>query len=166
MPAASPMQKFKKGVDRVLAWTLTTLSAVLVIDVLWQIVSRYLLENPSSFTEELARFLLIWVGFLGASYAAGQRMHLAVDILPNKMKGRKKVFLDVGLLLGGLVFVVAVMVFGGTRLVQDTFNFGQTAAALQVPLGYVYIALPLSGLLIVFYTFVQISEEWSKLKTL
>ena len=77
------MLKVKNTIDKILEWTLVVSMSLLVIDVLWQVFSRFILQDPSSFTEELARFLLIWVGLLGAAYAAGQRMHLAVDLLPN-----------------------------------------------------------------------------------
>ena len=152
------MLRLKQYVDRVLSWTLVVLMSVLVIDVLWQVFSRYVLGDPSSVTEELARFLLIWVGLLGAAYAAGQRMHLAVDILPNKLDPPKKARLDILLLVGIIIFTLAVMVFGGSRLVQITLFLGQTAAALQMPLGYIYIALPVSGLLIAFYALIEIIE--------
>ena len=75
------MQKFQHKVNRVLEVFLVILMTILVLDVLWQVFSRYLLSSPSSFTDELAGFLLIWVGVLGAAYVAGRKEHLAIDIL-------------------------------------------------------------------------------------
>ena len=146
------MLKLKQAVDKMLAWSLIVLMSVLVIDVLWQVFSRYVLGDPSSFTEELARFLLIWVGLLGASYAAGKNLHLAVDILPARWSGKRRIYLELFIMASIVVFVLLVMVFGGARLVIITLYLGQTAAALQMPLGYVYIVLPLSGGLIAFYS--------------
>lgn len=134
--------------------------SLLVIDVLWQVFSRYVLNDPSSFTEELARFLLMWVGLLGASYAAGKKMHLAVDILPNKLEGKRKSYLTLLILVCTVLFALTVMVFGGIRLVTITLFLGQTAAALQMPLGYVYLILPISGLLIAFYAILFIVDEF------
>ena len=108
----------------------------------------------------MARFLLIWVGLLGASYAAGQRMHLAVDILPNKLQGRQKAYLDIVIYILVIIFASAVMIYGGSRLVVITLYLGQMAAALQMPLGYVYLILPISGFLIAFYAFVQLLDEF------
>ena len=73
--------KFQKNLNRVLEVFLVILMSILVVDVLWQVFSRYLLSSPSSFTDELAGFLLIWVGVLGAAYVAGRQEHLAIDIL-------------------------------------------------------------------------------------
>ena len=153
------MLRVKHAVDKVLEWILIISMSLLVIDVLWQVFSRYVLNDPSSFTEELARFLLIWVGLLGASYAAGQRMHLAVDILPSRLQGEKKIYLDILILSLIIVFAMTVMVFGGARLVTITLFLGQMAAALQMPLGYVYTILPLSGLLIAFYALFYLIDE-------
>ena len=157
------MVKFKKAVDKTLEWTLVVSMSLLVLDVLWQVFSRYVLNDPSSFTEELARFLLIWVGLLGASYAAGQKMHLAVDILPNQLEGRSKSYLDIFIYTVVIVFAVVVMIFGGSRLVAITLYLGQLAAALQMPLGYVYLILPISGFLIAFYACLHLTDEFRSL---
>lgn len=157
------MLKLKSTVDKALSAVLVVLMSALVIDVLWQVFSRYVLNDPSSFTEELARFLLIWVGLLGASYAAGKRMHLAVDILPSKLEGRRKSYLMIFILACTILFTLTVMVYGGIRLVSTTLFLGQTAAALQMPLGYVYLVLPISGLLIAFYAALYIVDEFRSL---
>lgn len=154
------MVKLKSVVDKALSWILIVLMSLLVIDVLWQVFSRYVLNDPSSFTEELARFLLIWVGLLGASYAAGKKMHLAVDILPNKLEGTRKHYLNIFILACTMLFCLAVMVFGGIRLVSITLFLGQQAAALQMPLGYIYLILPISGLLIAFYAMLFMIDEF------
>ncbi|MEZ4700911.1 MAG: TRAP transporter small permease [Rhodothermales bacterium] len=157
------MQKLKLAIDRVLAGLLVALLGLLVVDVLWQVFSRYVLGAPSSFTEELARFLLIWVGLLGAAYASGRHMHLAVDLLPTKLKGASRLYLDVLIYSLVLLFVVAVMIYGGARLVWVTLFLGQMAAALPMPLGYIYLVLPLSGLLIAFYTVLALVDTFRAL---
>jgi TRAP-type C4-dicarboxylate transport system permease small subunit len=141
----------KHRVDTTLGWALAALMGVAVVNVVWQVASRYVVQSPSPYTDELARYVLIWLGLFGAAYGAGQRMHLAIDLLPQKLTGGPKHLL--GMLIEAVVFSFAlfVMVFGGLRLVALTLMLEQTSAALQVPLGYVYLALPLSGALIMFY---------------
>lgn len=124
---------------------------LLVINVLWQVFTRFILRDPSSFTEELARYLLIWVGLLGAAYAAGQRMHLALGILPAKLKGRNRRALHLFIEGATFLFAFLVLVVGGARLVWITFILDQTSAALQLPIAFVYLVAPISGLLIMFY---------------
>jgi TRAP-type C4-dicarboxylate transport system permease small subunit len=142
----------KARVDLALGWVLSAMMGFAVLNVLWQVFTRYVMGDPSAYTDELSRYLLIWVGLLGASYAAGKRMHLAIDLLPMRLTGRAHEAL--GLLIDFAIFLFAlvVMVFGGVRLAALQLMLEQTSAALRVPLGYVYLALPVSGLLIMFYS--------------
>jgi len=149
----------KQRVDNILGHILAFLMAVMTVDVLWQVCSRYILRSPSPYTDELARFLLIWIGILGAAYVAGQEKHLAIDLLPQKLEGRNKRRLHFFINLLIALFAIAVMVIGGTRLVFITFNLGQTSSALQVPLGYVYAVVPISGLLVVYYKLIILSKS-------
>ncbi len=146
---------FKGRVDVVLGWTLVVLMGLSVVNVLWQVFTRFVLKDPSAFTDEAARFLLIWVGLLGAAYAAGQKMHLAIDLLPQALARRRnrRPFHLVGMLIEALIFMFAVgaMVYGGANLVRLTTLLGQHSAALGAPLGAVYSVLPFSGGLIAFY---------------
>ncbi len=144
------MDRLKRLIDQLLAVLVIVIMAVLVLDVIWQVFTRFVLRNPSSYTEELARFLLIWLGLLGGSYAAGQRLHLAVDLLPMRLQGRRRKQLALVIEACMLAFALLLIV-GGARLVWLMLYLGQTSAALRVPLGYVYLALPLSGVLIGFY---------------
>jgi len=141
----------RKKIDRALGTVLAFLMAIMTLDVLWQVLSRYLLQSPSSFTDELARFLLVWIGILGAAYVAGQDRHLAIDLLPSRLTGPRKKQLMVLIASLIVVFAFAVMVVGGSRLVYVTLYLGQKSSALQVPLGYVYLIIPVSGLLVMYY---------------
>jgi len=143
---------FRQALDSFLKKILVILMSVLVIDVLWQVFSRYILNTPSSFTDELAGFLLIWVGLLGAAFGTGSKTHLAIDILPSKLPPEKKRYVDIVINFLVVIFALTVMVIGGTWLVYTRFYLGQVSAALELQLGYVYLVLPLSGLVIVYYS--------------
>lgn len=143
---------FNKRLNKILEVSLVIIMSVLVIDVLWQVTSRYLLSSPSSFTDELAGFLLIWVGLLGAAYVAGRHEHLAIDLLLQKTRPERKRNLMILIQLCILLFALSVMVVGGSYLVYTRFILDVKSAALQIPLGYVYIVVPLSGGLIVYYS--------------
>ncbi len=132
--------------------TLALLMALLVLDVIWQVVTRFLLNNPSSFTDELARFLLIWLGLLGAALVSGHKMHLAIDLLSDRIRSPQSqkylaIFIDIVVLITAL----SIMVFGGSKLVYTIWSLGQTSTALQVPLSVVYTIVPISGLLITYF---------------
>jgi len=142
----------RKTIDDILRVSCIFFMAVLVIDVLWQVFSRFIMKSPSSFTDELAGFLLIWVGLLGAAYVAGRNEHLAIDLLIQKSppaRKKKLIFIIQALIA---VFAISVLVIGGVWLVYTRFLLQVKSAALSIPLGYVYLVLPLSGLLILYYS--------------
>jgi len=144
--------KLREKFDRIIEKFLVLLMSLLVIDVLWQVFSRYVLNSPSSFTDELAGFLLIWVGLFGAAYVTGKNEHLAIDLLLNKLNGGGKRKLETLINLVIILFSFFVLIIGGMWLVYSRFMLEVKSAALQIPLGYVYIVLPLSGLMILFYS--------------
>ncbi|MCB0730236.1 MAG: TRAP transporter small permease [Ignavibacteriae bacterium] len=155
----------KLKIDKVLKWVLVIIMAAMTINVLWQVFTRFILQDPSSFTEELARYMLIWIGILGASYVAGQKMHLAIDLLSTKLTSVKKSYLEIFIQSMIFLFAFFVMVIGGIRLVNITLTLNQISAALQIPLGYVYSVVPLSGALMMFYSLAFIIEEFGKNKS-
>lgn len=158
------MTRVKPVVERALAALLVVLMAAAVANVLWQVASRFVLGSPSSFTDELARYLLVWIGLLGAAHAAGQRLHLAVDVLPARLGGRRREALGVLAQACAALFAVAALVVGGSRLVALTWELDQRSAALGIPLGVVYAALPVSGALIAFHSVALGCEHWRALR--
>lgn len=158
------MQKLRAQIDTLLVWILVALVALAVLNVLWQVFTRWVLQVPSSYTEELARYLLIWIGLLGSGYAVGKKLHLAIDLLPMKLEGRAAHRLEIAIQALIFLFALSVMVVGGVRLVLLSFRFGQTSAALGMPLGYVYGVVPLTGLLVMFYAAALIDEQRRRLR--
>ncbi|MDT0582221.1 MULTISPECIES: TRAP transporter small permease [Alteromonadaceae] len=142
---------FVSKLDLALKYLLIILMALLLIDVSWQVLTRFLLPKPSSFTEELARFLLIWIGLLGASHAYRHRMHLGVDIFVKSMSARKAKVTTQIVQLMTLAFAISVLIYGGSKLVLLAFHLEQRSAAMQVNMGVVYMALPISGVLFAFF---------------
>ena len=142
----------RQNIDRILEKFLVLIMSILVIDVLWQVISRYVLSSPSSFTDELAGFLLIWVGLFGAAYVAGKKEHLAIDLMLQKSGPERRRFLEIFISICIIIFSLTVLVVGGTWLVYTRFALEVKSAALEIPLGYVYIVLPISGILIIFFT--------------
>ncbi|TDN95440.1 TRAP-type C4-dicarboxylate transport system permease small subunit [Salegentibacter sp. 24] len=137
--------------DKILGSLLVFLMAVMVTAVSWQVFSRYILQASSSFTEEIARYLLIWIGILGAAYVAGQQQHLSIDILAPKLSQKNRIKLRMGINLLIILFCLLVLVIGGSNLVYLNYLLGQTSAALNIPLGAVYTVIPISGVLVIIY---------------
>ena len=144
---------FLKTIDIILEKILIFLMSILVLDVLWQVVGRYILKSPSSFTDEMAGFILIWLGLLGAAYVSGKKEHLAIDILLQKSNKKRRRIINIMIDVFVILFAISVLIIGGLWLVYTRFELDVKSAALGIPMGYVYIVLPLSGFLIFYYAF-------------
>ncbi len=152
------MQKTYDTLNKIIESLLVVIFAALVLDVVWQVVSRYLIGQSSSFTEEFARFALIWLAVLGAAYINGQpEGHLAMDFLVQKLSPQKQKLRRRNIQFFMILFAVVVMIIGGGNLVYITLRLGQMSPALQVPLGYVYSIVPISGFLIVYFCIYRIN---------
>jgi TRAP-type C4-dicarboxylate transport system permease small subunit len=156
------MEKITKVITKILEFVLIGLMSVIVIDVSWQIFTRFILKDPSSYTEELAGFLLIWIGLLGASYALYTKAHLGIDILMTKLKGAQRRIAEIVIYTIVLFFAFFILVIGGIKLVNITFDLNQISAAMGIPIGYVYLVLPLTGSLMVYYSIVFIINAIKK----
>lgn len=146
------MARVRAAVDRLLAFAIAAIMAVMVVNVVWQVFTRFVLATPSSYTEELARYLLIWLTLLGSAYATGQRLHLAVDVVSVRLPAAARRRVDHVVHATVILFALVVMVGGGAHLAYLGFTLAQVSAALQVSLGFVYLAVPVSGLAMAFYS--------------
>ena len=143
----------RQKIDKYLGLFLALIMAIMVLNVLWQVFTRFVVGNPSSFTDELARYLMIWVGILGAAYGSGKNGHVAIDVLSNKLSEKRQKALTKFVHIIVIVFAVLVLIIGGLRLVYITAILKQHSPALHIPLAVVYAVIPLSGLLIIYYKF-------------
>ena len=152
------MKALINPLDVFLRWALVALAIFMVLTVTWQVFSRYALRAPSSLTEEIARFQLIWLGLLGAVYTFRNRMHVGIDILVSPLTGKKRLAAELVALGSVLVFAALILIYGGGRLVQLTHELNQTSAALGVRMSYVYSIIPISGILMCLYALHYIGD--------
>ena len=139
-------------IDKTLERLLILIISVMLIAVMWQVISRYLIGSPSTLTDEIASFALIWLGLFGAAYATGKELHLAIDLISVKTIQKYPTLFSAIVSFSVLLFAFFVMVIGGSRLCWITYTLDQRSAALEIPLAYIYLVVPVSGLLIVYYS--------------
>src|SRR5690606_23126048 len=111
---------------------------------------------------ELAGFLLIWVGLLGAAYLTGKNEHLAIDLLLQKSSKKTQTRLMITINVLVALFTVLVFIVGGVWLVYTRFYLNVASAALEIPLGYVYLVMPVSGIIILYYSLDNLKNIFSK----
>jgi len=156
MPAA--LRALKDGLTRGLELLIIATMALLVVDVVWGVFTRYALGEQAKWSEELARFLLVWVALLGGALAFRTKAHLGVDYFVNQLHPDARKLTAVAADLVVLFFAVAVLLLGGTSVVREALALEQTTPALGWKMGYVYLALPISGFFVVLYTVDNIME--------
>lgn len=171
----------KKGMTLLLEFAVITLMILLVGDVLWGVLTRasgtfvawletkdvfagsWLPKGQAKWSEEIATNLLMWVSLLGACVAYNAKAHLGVDYFVAKLHrtSRPLVEIIVNILVG--LFTAIVMLVGGYILVSDTLRSGQPSPALQIPQGYYYMAVPISGIFMILYCIENIVEAFVQL---
>ncbi|MCF2670525.1 MAG: TRAP transporter small permease [Butyricicoccus sp.] len=152
----------RKIIDKIIEILCTLIMGYMVIDVCWMVIARFVLKNPSTTSEEVLRYLLVWTTMVGGAYAYGRRKHLAITMLTKKLSPSGQKVLDICVQLVVIVFCIIVMIMGDLRLVETTFN--QISSALHLPMPYVYASILVGGVLIVFYSIIFILEDLKALK--
>ncbi|MBF0785915.1 TRAP transporter small permease [Muribacter muris] len=155
-----------KKLNKLVAGLIIGIFSILVGCVVWQVISRYVLGAPSIATDEIARFLFMWVGLIGAAYAMGLKQHLAIDLLLMRQKGKRKIGLQLFILAVMLIFAVSVLIYSGMQLVIDTYLSGQVSPSLGISMGWVYLCLPLSGGIMLVYLVAEITHNLQQLTKL
>ena len=139
-----------KIVNKILEYILAALVVVMVFGCLWQIITRFILNNPSSWTEELVRYTLIWLTMLGVPYAYGKEQHIALTFITDKFTKKNslidKIFIEIVVLL----LSVFVMIGGGIMVCMNAV--GQLSPSLQLPMQFYYMGVSICGVLMVFYS--------------
>jgi len=153
-----------RGLDKFLEIITAVSMAVLTIDVTWQVITRFILKNPSDWTEELAVFLMVWVGLLGSAVALHRGAHLGIDYFVGKLSIKKKLFTEVFVYLCVAGFSIGVMLIGGIQMVSVTFARGQVSPALKIPMGIVYLAVPVTGFFLTLYSIGFLLDTLTQLK--
>jgi TRAP-type C4-dicarboxylate transport system permease small subunit len=164
------MWRFDNLLAKAEAAALITLVAVMTVVVFLQVVYRYCLTQPLYWSEELARYLFVWLSILGAALGFQKRGHFGLDIfyqmLPNK--GRRFLQRLIHLLMGSVILVILIQ---GMKLVQMTIP--QESPAMGISMGWAYACLPVGAALMAIHLLVIFSkdrnngklEQWNNAKT-
>ena len=137
------MKKFLEGYHRLLRHLMAATVAILIVPVTLQIISRYTALIPAwIWTEELSRFLFIWLILLGSLVGVREGTHFVVDVLPT-LPPRADAVVQIVANLFVLVFAL-VFVWWGIQFVR--FGWDQTSELAELPMGFIFVAWPLAGL--------------------
>lgn len=150
------MSQLRNILNRILNVLAGVSFLAMVILTCWQVLTRYVLKNPSSWSEELVSYLFAWMALLGASLVVGERGHMNIPILVDKMNAGTKKILAIFAEIVACLFASVILVYGGMQI--TSLAMGQMTSSLGVPIGIFYIVLPLSGVLNIVYTILNIVD--------
>lgn len=102
----------RKIIDKIIEVMCTAIMGYMVLAVCWQVITRFVLKNPSTVTEEILRYLLVWTTMVGGAYAYGRRKHLSINMLAKKLPPRGQKILDIFVQAVVIAFCVVVMIVG------------------------------------------------------
>ena len=150
---------------RALCGILAVFMVVMIMSVVWQVFTRFVIKDPSSFTDELSRYLLIWIGVLGGAYTFAIKRHLALEIIGPKLGRNGQLILSIIINFIILAFSSVVFTYGGYDLVATTLKNGQISPGIVIfgnnlLIGYVYLAVPLAGAIISYFGVVDIVSSF------
>lgn len=153
------MNKFRNILDKVIEVICITLLAFMVVLGTWQIITRYVLNNPSTVSEDLLIYSFVWMSLLGSAYVFGKKDHMTMVFFRQKLESKSpkvKIILNVITELLVMIFSAFVLVLGGFQI--SMLAMGQISPALGISMGYIYLSLPLSGVITIIYNILNLMD--------
>lgn len=150
------MDKIREVLDKVLGFICCILVVFMTLAATWQVISRYVLNNPSTVTEELTLISFIWMSLFAAAYVFGKMDHMKMSFVLDRFNEKNALKLKIfseGIIM---IFALFILVFGGGKMCS--LSMGQASSSLQIPMGYIYLALPISGVLTAIYNVLNIHD--------
>lgn len=151
------MNTAKKIMDKITSYASVIIFIAMVLMVTYQVISRYFFSSPSSLTEVLTRYCFVWLIIISATYMFGQREHINIAVLKDKLPSKAKKIVNIIIECVTIVFAALVMVYGGFTITR--MNFVQIDSILHIPTGIIYSIIPICGVIIIFYSIYNIGLE-------
>lgn len=140
------MNKINEIIDKVMTAFLAIAMLSLLLGGAWQIFTRWVVRDPSTFTDEFLRYALIWSAMIGSAYCFYKNEHLALDLFSSKARGVPKILLTIFIEAAIIFFVVYVFIWGGIKVASNATN---ASSVMKIPFKVLYSVFPISGVLIV-----------------
>ena len=143
------LDNIRNVMNKVIRIVCILLFAFMVIIGTSQILVRYIFNNPSTVSEELLTYSFTWMSLFAAAYVFGKREHMRMGFLADKLNKKKLTILNAIIEIIIIAFALIVMVYGGISI--TSLSMTQKTASLGIPMGYVYIVIPITGVVIAVY---------------
>lgn len=156
------MNQLRNIINKFTEWLACTILAIMTVLVTWQVITRFVFKAPSSVTEALAKYLFVWLVLITAAYVVGKREHMAIEFFVTRYSFRTRAVLESIVEICIFLFSAVVLTYGGGYIAMNAMC--QTDSALSIPMGIVYLSLPISGVLSMFYSVCNMVEDIKEFK--
>ena len=143
------LHKIRKGMNLVVSTICIVLFAVMVVVGTYQIITRFIFNNPSTVSEELLTYTFAWMAIFSSAYVFGKRDHMRMTFIADKLPKEQRKILEIIIELLIIAFAVIVLIYGGFTIMGLTMT--QKTASLGVMMGVIYAVVPICGILIAIY---------------
>lgn len=137
----------KNKLDKALSYFLGFLVLAISLIVLWQVFTRFVLNNPSSWSEEFSRYILIWISLLGGSLGLSNGTHMGLVVVTDRIKNQ---------FIKTLVHIFAYVVCGGIGYIFVKYGYAyalngmnRTMMCCKLKMGYIYMMIPVCGVIMI-----------------
>ena len=152
------MHKLRAAIMKILGVVITLLFILMTLVGTYQIVTRYFFNRPSTISEELLTYSFTWMSLL--AYVFGKRDHMRMGFMADKLTGPARRYLEVFIDALSFFFAGVVMVYGGISITKLTMI--QITASLRISMGWIYIIVPIAGLLIMVFSVMNAADMLHK----
>ncbi len=153
------MDKVEKVILKLMGWFLSILIFIMAMDIFAAVIVRYVLHTALNFSEELGRYLFVWIVFIGMARCVAEDKHVALDLLPYALKG------NAGRMLKTVIDLLCMFFFFSvTRAGIALCEVGarQKSATMRIPMNYIYLCIPVCGVLSIFFLVLKLYRLYKK----
>lgn len=137
-----------KRIEIVIKYFIFSLLSLMCIVIFLQVIFRYIIKYSLPWSEELARYLFVWLALMGAAVGVGKNAHFGIDILVKKLSYRLQKYFNLIGSLFILLFLLVVFYHGSVLTIN---NWAQLSPAMRIPMSFPYAAVPVSTVLMSVY---------------
>lgn len=151
-----------KTLNKILGYAISILVGMMVLVCCWQVITRFILNSPSKYTEEILRYALIWTTMLGVPYAYGQEKHISINVITKSFSRKGSLMTKLAIEFIVSFLCVTIFIIGGIMVTLN--SAGQISPALQMPMQFYYVGLPICGALTLVYSVQRVGRFVKELK--
>lgn len=147
------LDKIESVITKIMGYLLAILMGIMMVDVFAAVIVRYVIKQSFSFSDEIGRYVFVWIVFIGMAMCVSLDKHVSLDLLPKALKGAPKKYLMLVIYIFQIILFAAILM-GSFQLLKIGGN--QKSASLRIPMTYIYLCIPICGITSIYFLVLKI----------